>query len=191
MAIDWPKIRNDYINGGGSYRALAEKYGVSEQSIGLRGRTENWVQLKNEQLGKISTKLAQKTSDVIVEHEVNRTEKILELTDSLVDKIEMAITELDIATVKNKRKTKVIEYNNEDAPFKPTKEVIEENEEILEMFSVIDRLGLQQVANALKIVSEIQTDIAKDGKESTDIEDLTPLAALLNRNDKDTNNTMG
>lgn len=24
MAIDWPKIRNDYINGGGSQRALAE-----------------------------------------------------------------------------------------------------------------------------------------------------------------------
>lgn len=169
MAVDWPKIRNDYINGGGSYRALAEKYGVSATAIANKSRAENWKQAKEEQLHKTCTKLAQKTSDVIVEHEVNRTEKILELTDSLVDRIAKAISELDIVTVKNKRKTKIIEYNNEDAPFKPTREVIEENEEILEMFSVIDRLGLQQVANALKIVSEIQTNIAQS--EGADIED--------------------
>ena len=29
VAADWVKIKNDYINGGGSYRSLAKKYGVS------------------------------------------------------------------------------------------------------------------------------------------------------------------
>ena len=38
MAVDWLAIRNDYINGGGSYRKLAEKYGVplSEQVLALK-----------------------------------------------------------------------------------------------------------------------------------------------------------
>lgn len=154
MAIDWPKIRNDYINGGGSYRALAEKYGVSATAIANKAKTENWKQAKEEQLHKTCTKLAQKTSDSIVEHEISRKERILKLTDCLIEKMETAVAEIDatdLLTIK----------------------------------------GYQQVANALKTVNELQADITQDGKKDTEIEDLAPLAALLNRNDKDTNNTMG
>ncbi len=44
MAVDWLKIRNDYINGGGSYRVLAEKYGVNKDTIAARAKKEQWVQ---------------------------------------------------------------------------------------------------------------------------------------------------
>ena len=40
MAIDWLKIRNEYIAGGGSYRALAEKYEVSLDTVKRRASAE-------------------------------------------------------------------------------------------------------------------------------------------------------
>ena len=61
MAVDWLAIRNDYINGGGSYRKLAEKYGVPFGSLRSRAEKENWPELKKEQLHKISIK----TADII------------------------------------------------------------------------------------------------------------------------------
>lgn len=65
MAIDWLAIKNDYINGHGSYRKLAEKYGVSFNTLQLRGRKENWKAEKDAHYDKTTTKLRQKSSEKI------------------------------------------------------------------------------------------------------------------------------
>lgn len=65
MAVNWLKIRNDYINGGGSYRKLAEKYGITLGALRVQAERENWPDLKKEQQHKTSTKIAQKTQDKI------------------------------------------------------------------------------------------------------------------------------
>ena len=65
MAVDWLAIRNDYINGGGSYRKLAEKYGVTLATIRRRAETENWIKLREEHQHKINTKAAQKAQEKI------------------------------------------------------------------------------------------------------------------------------
>lgn len=65
MAVNWLKIRNDYINGGGSYRKLAEKYGVNKDTIALRAKAENWKGLRDIQTAKIQTDTIQKTQDKI------------------------------------------------------------------------------------------------------------------------------
>ena len=76
-------------------------------------------------------------------------ERLLSISDKMIDKIERAVEELDLAQVTNKTKTKVIEYKNGKRPDKPTKEVIEEKEEILAVSSIVDRKGLQQIAMSL------------------------------------------
>lgn len=58
----------------------------------------------------------------------------------------------------NKRKVKVIEYNNPERADKPTKEIIDETEEIIEVRSIVDRKGLQQIATALKAVWDISLE---------------------------------
>ena len=63
MAVDWLTIRNDYINGGGSYRKLAEKYGITLATIRRRAEAENWIKLREEHQHKINTKAAQKRTD--------------------------------------------------------------------------------------------------------------------------------
>ena len=65
MAVDWLTIRNDYINGGGSYRKLAEKYGITLATIRRRAEAENWIKLREEHQHKINTKAAQKAQEKI------------------------------------------------------------------------------------------------------------------------------
>ena len=73
-----------------------------------------------------------------------------------MEKIERAVDELDIQLFKKVNKTKVIEYNNEKRPDKPTKEIIEETETFEEISTIVDRSGLKAVADALKSIKEIQ-----------------------------------
>ena len=69
MAVDWLTIRNDYINGGGSYRQLAEKYGVSMRQLAEYGRTEGWTEAREEQRKIIATDLQRKSAEKIAEDE--------------------------------------------------------------------------------------------------------------------------
>ena len=67
MAVDWLAIRNDYINGGGSYRKLAEKYGVSFNTLKERAVSEAWKTLKEEHHNKTTTRTQQKSQEKIAE----------------------------------------------------------------------------------------------------------------------------
>ena len=177
MAVDWLAIRNDYINGGGSYRKLAEKHGVPLRTIAMRGKDEKWPEAREEQQNKIATKLQQKTAEVIIEKEVKRAERMMGIHDKLLDKLEQAVYELNMAQVTNKKKTKVIEYKNGKRPDKPTKETITENEEILAVSSIVDRKGLQQISLALKALWDISTEHDAN-QDNDDVEDDGLLAAL-------------
>lgn len=176
MAVDWLAIRNDYINGGGSYRKIAEKYGVPFGSLRSRAEKEHWQELKKEQLHKISMKTAQETADVIAKNEADRVKRLLSISDKMIDKIEKAVKELNLAQVTNKTKTKVIEYKNGERPDKPTKEIIKEQEEILAVASIVDRKGLQQIAMALKAMWDITGE--HEASKEDEIEDDGLLAAL-------------
>ena len=65
MAVDWLTIRNDYINGGGSYRKLAEKYGVNFSTLKDVAIKQKWKDAKEEQTNKTRTKAEQKTQEKI------------------------------------------------------------------------------------------------------------------------------
>ena len=40
--IDWTAIKTEYVTGQGSYRTLAEKYGLRKDRIARRGKAEGW-----------------------------------------------------------------------------------------------------------------------------------------------------
>jgi hypothetical protein len=82
--------------------------------------------------------------------------RIQTATDELLSKIEQAIKELNIVLNTKTKKTKVIEYNNFERPDKPTKEIIDEEIEVVETSSIVDRTGLKAIASALKDIKEIQ-----------------------------------
>ena len=149
---DWQSIKTEYITTDTSYRKLAQKYGVSTTQICNVGRDEKWVELREQHLNKTVAK----TLDKISNKQADKMSRIDKLTDQLLDKLEQAITELDLQLVKHTDKTKTIEYDNGLRPDKPTKEVIHEEEKVLEVSSIIDRQGLKHIASALKDIKEVK-----------------------------------
>lgn len=153
MAINWEAIKCEYITDSTtSYRKLAEKYGISYNAIGNRARKENW----QEQRDQYSTKTVTKALEKISDKKADKMARIDDLADKLLDKLEQAITELDLQLFKHTDKTKVIEYNNDRRPDKPTKETIHEEEKLLEAKSIVDRQGLKQIASALKDIKDVK-----------------------------------
>lgn len=151
--MDWNKIRNEYIaDESSSYRKLAKKYGVSLTAITKRSKEEDWIgqrkQLKDKTITKSIESLSQKTAD--------KLSRVSDLTDKLLDKLEKAIEELDIQTLKDVVRVKEIEYKNAKRPDKPTKETIHEEEKVIEYRTIIDRSGLKAVASSLRDIKEIQ-----------------------------------
>ena len=174
MAVDWIAVRNEYINGNMGQRKLAEKYGISYASLRTRAQKEKWPELRKRQHRKISAKTAQKTAEQIAKEEAKRIARIHAASDELLLRIEQAIQELDQAQVSHKKKTKTVEYKDNRAAGKPTKEVVTEVEDIVTVPSIIDRKGLQQIATALKAVF----DIAEVDEYEEEMEDDGLLAAL-------------
>ena len=67
MAVDWLAIRNDYINGRGSYRELSKKYCVPESTIRKRGAAEKWVEDRNRFGTHLEQKTVEKTAEAVAE----------------------------------------------------------------------------------------------------------------------------
>ena len=149
---DWQKIKTEYITTDTSYRKLAQKYGVNSTTIAKRAGKEDWVSQRNQQ----ASKTLSKTLAADSKRKADRMARIQDATDRLLDKIEQAITELNIQLAKETHKERIVEYNNPERPDKPTKEITHETEKILEFASIIDRQGLKQIASALKDIKEVQ-----------------------------------
>lgn len=81
--MDWKSIKAEYIAGGTSYRKLADKYGVSFSTLKEIARREKWTDLKEQAQHKADTKFA----DLMGEKQANRSAKINDVADKLLDKI--------------------------------------------------------------------------------------------------------
>ncbi len=151
--MDWTAIRKEYITDeSSSYRKLAKKYGVSLTAITNKAKQENWVEKRRQ----FKDKTTAKTIEVLSDKSADKLTRVMDITDKLLNKIERAVEELDIQLFKDVVKTKVIEYNHDLRPDKPTKETIHEEEKVIEVKSIVDRSGLKAIASALRDIKEIQ-----------------------------------
>lgn len=149
---DWNQIKTEYITTNTSYRKLSDKYGVSFQAICHRSKEEGWI----EQRELFMNKTVSKTIEKIREKQVERFSRIDSLAEQILKKLEQAVSELDVQLAKHTEKTKVIEYGNQKRADKPTKETVHEEEKLIEYKTIIDRVGLKQVASALRDLKEVQ-----------------------------------
>jgi hypothetical protein len=151
--FDWKKIKAEYVTSDkSSYRKLAAKYGIPLGTLHKRAKRENWVELKKQS----GDRTVAKQISVIESKQVDRMKRIQDITDKLLDKLEKAVEELDIQLYKDVVKVKEIEYNNVDRPDKPTKETIHEEEKVIEIRTIVDRKGVQELSNAIKNLKEVQ-----------------------------------
>ena len=176
--LNWNLIRNEYISGTISYRKLAEKHGISFNTLKDRAVAENWYEKKKEQHNKIEKKTQQKTAEKLAEAEANRLLRISTAADNLLKKIEEATEQLDQFIVTQKVRQREVQYVSDEAGFgKPQKETVKEAEsKKVVKAEHIDRMGLKQLTSALKDLRDIQLVREEEKPEEkqtiTFIEDL-------------------
>lgn len=160
MAVNWNKIKNEYINGDISYAKLAKKHKVSLQAIKDRGTREKWVAQKKEQQTNIQQITNQKTAEKIAEQESNLIIDVQNTAAKLLEKLNIAIeqTDLYIERTKIKVPTKV-----RDEKTGKLYDAYKESEEVrLAHKNGLNVNSLKQLASALKDIQSIQMA----GKES-------------------------
>lgn len=91
MKIDWLRVKSEYITTTISQRDLADKYKISASTLTKRANKEKWQQLRETNNNEIATKVQQKTVAKIITKEVNRLDKILSASDTLLNKL-VAVT---------------------------------------------------------------------------------------------------
>ena len=156
--VEWNKVKAEYINGYISQRKLAEKHGIPYQTLRDRALKEKWTEKRKAQREKVGEKTAQKTAEKLAEREAKRLLRISAAADRLLEKIEEATEQLDQFIVTNRVKQKEVRYTSAKAGFgKPQKEIIKEIEDKRVVSAGhVDRLGLKQLASALKDLKDIQ-----------------------------------
>ena len=94
-----------------------------------------------------------------------RFEKILNLSDRMLEKISRALDEVDICVIKDKKRVKKVEYDDEMK--KPLKETYTEKETVRTEKSTVDTSALKQLVSTLKDIRDIQAAVHY-GSESSE-----------------------
>jgi len=94
VTADWLKIKTEYINGGGSYRKLAKKFGVSESSLTKRAVSEKWKAEREAQRIKIEAEVQRKAADLISDGHAESLSKISHVTDDIVGLTEKIVNRI-------------------------------------------------------------------------------------------------
>lgn len=175
--IDWLAIKTEYVNTNTSYRKLAKKYHVGINTITKHAITDKWVEARKTQKAKIELAVNQKIADAAVKEKLDGFAELLTCADELTEKIKKAITQVDRYMAKRTHKTRVIEYNNSSAPNKPTKEIIDEAEELAEIIGIVNPLAVRQLAAAIRDLKDVYSFSASDAnEEETGVVEITEVA---------------
>ena len=81
--MDWNKLKAEYIAGGISYRKLAQKHGVSFNTLKDIAVGEKWTELRQQAHNDATTKII----ETVVEENTNYTASIYDVADKLLEKI--------------------------------------------------------------------------------------------------------
>jgi transposase-like protein len=85
--VDWNKIKAEYIAGKGSYRELAEKFGVSFNTLKTHAVEEGWHKLRQQANEKATTKIVEDEAN----RQAQRMKRLLAVSDKLLVAVEKAV----------------------------------------------------------------------------------------------------
>ena len=133
--MDWKKIKAEYIAGGTSYRKLAEKYGVSFNTLKTHAVEEQWHKLRQQKDKKVTTKIVESLSDKDAEKAVD----IIDVADKLLGKISDLMEEMVIDTQSLKQLTSALKDLKEIKGIKSEKDLEEQNARIAKLRKEAER----------------------------------------------------
>lgn len=82
--VDWDSIKTEYITTKTSYRKLATKYNIPLRTLTHRGKTENWVAMREQHCAKVMTKTLKEAEDKAVNYKSTLYELAYKVAQELV-----------------------------------------------------------------------------------------------------------
>ncbi len=154
-SVSWVAIEHEYVTDISrkpcSLENLAKKYSIPIQTVMDQSAKGKWSDKRRGYKEDTKKKALEKSSDA----DADRIARLLQIADMATEKAEQALGELEQYVMRDKKKVRTVEYKDNTAIGKPTKEVIDETEHIKIASGPVDRLGLSQVTNALKNIKEL------------------------------------
>lgn len=166
---DWKQLEKEYILS--DFKSVCQF--IKNKKIPYNGttkaKTKGWTEKKRLKQDQKETKIIEKVIEKVIEKEsekeANKIIQIKDVANELLSKVVQANNELNMHIARNKKKTKTVQYDYKCN--KPSKETINEEEEIKSYVDIIDRQGLKMLTSALKDLNEILTD--KQSNNETDL----------------------
>ena len=94
--MDWTAARDEYIQGGVTYRQLAAKYKVPLRTLGKRAKAEDWVGLRQQVVDKSATLAADAAAQAKADMATRIYDSANLMLDKVLDALQDAITPKDI-----------------------------------------------------------------------------------------------
>ena len=111
--MSWRKIKAEYIAGGISQRALAEKYGISLATVERRAKKEKWTTKRREAEGKSIEKVTEKKAEAVADNAVMLERiktKLLAKLDGMID----AYPDRNVAELRKRENGALLIYRMKD-----------------------------------------------------------------------------
>lgn len=112
-AVSWRKIKAEYIAGGISQRALAEKYGVSKTMVMRKANKEKWTEKRAAAESKALERVEQKTAEKVADNATMLQDIKAKLLRKLSDMVD-AYPDANAAEIKHRTKSTEIVYRMRD-----------------------------------------------------------------------------
>lgn len=142
FTVDWNTLKAEYIAGGISYRELAEKHGVSENTLRRRAAKEKWRQERHKSDTKTTQKIIDIVSDENAEKAVSAASLISEAAMNFLKQIAAESIKLINGEIDSECRTKYSEYALALSRFKDVLDIKSEKD-IEEQQARIDNLRKQ------------------------------------------------
>ena len=171
--IDWVKIKTEYVTTGISQRELANKYNLSLSGISKKAKAEGWVKKRESYQNRRAAKVERKVIERDVSKALTQMERLSKATDMLLEKVEIAIEQLDrYVLVQTTSSVKNEQLKSGKKKTTTKKEMLSEGKS-----RIIDRKGLQEISTTLKNIKDIIT-VTGDG-ESDEGGGVIEIAAIM------------
>lgn len=144
---EWERVKTEYITSEISYRNLATKYGITYTRLQKRGNDEDW----KTQRGEYKKNLLNKSIDLICEEQAEQIARALRIGNTMLEKIEESLAEIDMVLCRTTETTKGIGTDDEGNPV----EITRSTEDFSKKKVAIDRAGLKQLSAVLRDLKEI------------------------------------
>lgn len=174
---DWKQLEKEYILS--EYKSVSDFFRNKNIPNNSRNRsnTKGWKEKKCKKSDSVVAKTIEKVIEKESEQEAQKILEVKNVANDLLQKIVQANNELNMHLAKNKKKTKTVEYDYKCN--KPSKETIEENEEIKSYIDIIDRQGLKMLTSALKDLNDILSNKEENNKENKIDQYLSKLEGVI------------